>query len=307
MSAFRSVVFLSGGVGGARLLHGMAQVLPAESLTAIVNTGDDFEHWGLSVSPDLDTVMYTLSGLADEARGWGLLNETFRARSLMERYGAAGWFALGDQDLATHITRSQALRNGESLTAVTTRLCEAVGVRQRILPMCDAPRHTMIDTFDYGSLPFQEWLVKHRAPSVRAVRFVGETRASSAVHHALEQADLIVLGPSNPYVSIDPILTLSGLRQRLVDKCVVALSPIVAGRAVKGPLADMVRTLSGHEPSPHAIAAHYQGLVRAMVVEHGDEDSLQDMPVFATKTIMGGAEDRARLAREVLAFAERVR
>lgn len=307
MSAFRSVVFLSGGVGGARLLHGMAQVLPAEALTAVVNTGDDFEHWGLSVSPDLDTVMYTLSGLADEARGWGLLNETFRARSLMERYGAAGWFALGDQDLATHITRSEALRAGVTLTAITARLCEAVGVRQRILPMCDAPRRTMVDTFDFGTLPFQEWLVKHRAPSVQAVRFVGETRASSAVHHAIEHADLIVLGPSNPYVSVDPILTLTGVRERLAQKCVVALSPIVAGRAVKGPLADMVRTLSGLDPTPSAIVAHYGGLLRGMVVEHGDAHTVTDLPVLATHTIMGGADDRARLAREVLAFAERLR
>jgi LPPG:FO 2-phospho-L-lactate transferase len=307
MSPLRSVVFLSGGVGGARLLHGMAQVLPAEVLTAIVNTGDDFEHWGLSICPDLDTVMYTLGGLADETRGWGLLNETFRARGLMERYGAAAWFALGDQDLATHIMRSQALREGATLTAVTARLSEAVGVRQRILPMCDGPRHTMLDTFEFGPLPFQEWLVKHGAPSVRAVRFVGETRASSAVHHALEHADLVVIGPSNPYVSIDPILTLTGVRERLAQKCVVALSPIVAGRAVKGPLADMVRTLSGLEPSPEAIVAHYQGLVRGMVVEEGDASSIRNLPVHATHTIMGGAADRARLAREVLAFAERLR
>ncbi len=306
MSPFRSVVFLSGGVGGARLLHGMAQVLPSEALTAIVNTGDDFEHWGLSVSPDLDTVMYTLSGLADESRGWGLLDESFRARSLMERYGGPSWFALGDQDLATHITRTQALRDGTSLTAVTARLCKAVGVRQQILPMCDQPRRTIIDTFEYGSLPFQEWLVKYRAPSVQAVRFVGANGATSAVHHAIERADLIVLGPSNPYVSIDPIITLSGVRERLAQKCVVALSPIVAGRAVKGPLADMVRTLSGLEASPQAIAAHYRGLVRGMVVEHGDAEALSHLPMHETSTIMGGAADRARLAREVLAFAERL-
>ncbi len=307
MSPFRSVVFLSGGVGGARLLHGMAQVLPAEALTAIVNTGDDFEHWGLSICPDLDTVMYTLGGLADEARGWGLLDETFRARGWMERYGAPGWFALGDQDLATHITRTQALCEGVSLTALTARLCQAVGLRQRILPMCDQPRRTMIDTFEFGPLPFQEWLVKHRAPAVQAVRFVGDSAATSAVHHAIEHADLVVLGPSNPYVSVDPILTLAGVRERVAQKCVVALSPIVAGRAVKGPLAEMVRTLSGLEPSPQAIVSHYQGLIHGMVVEHGDEGTLQEVPGFATKTVMGGAADRARLAREVLKFAERLR
>lgn len=306
MSPFKSVVFLSGGVGGARLLHGMAQVLPVQALTVIVNTGDDFEHWGLSVSPDLDTVMYTLSGLADEARGWGLAGETFRARSLMERYGAPGWFAIGDQDLASQTIRTQALRQGETLTAITSRMCEALGVNQQILPMCDAPRRTVIDTFDFGALPFQEWLVKHRAPSVQGVRFVGETGASSAVHHAIEHADLIVIGPSNPYVSIDPILTLKGVRERLAQKCVVGLSPIVAGCAVKGPLADMIRTLSGSEPSPNAIVAHYAGLLRGLVVESGDGASLTTLPVHETATVMGGAGDRARLAREVLAFAERL-
>ncbi len=307
MSTFRSVVFLSGGVGGARLLHGMAHVLPAEALTAIVNTGDDFEHWGLCVCPDLDTVMYTLSGLGHEVRGWGLHDETFRACGMMERYGTPPWFGLGDGDLATHLTRTQALRAGETLSSITARMAQCLGARPRILPMCDEPRRTMVDTFAFGLLAFQEWLVMHQAPAVRAVRFVGETGATSAVYTALEQADLVVIGPSNPYVSIDPILTLAGVRDQLLSKRVVALSPIVGGRAVKGPLADMIRTLSGLEPSAAAVAAHYDGLVTGLVVETGDEAAVAGLPVFGTATVMGGVADRTRLAREVLAFAERLK
>lgn len=304
MSAFRSVAFLSGGVGGARLLHGMAQVLAADRLTAIVNTGDDFVHWGLAVSPDLDTCMYTLSGLSDEARGWGLRDETFRARDAMARYGAPGWFALGDTDLATHLMRSEALSAGDTLTAVTRRLCERVGLAISLLPMCDGPRRTVLDTFDAGTLPFQEWLVKHGAPRVRAVRYQGETLATPAVHAALENADLIVIGPSNPYVSIDPILTLSGVRERIQHKKIVALSPIVNGRAVKGPLADMICTLAGVDPSPQAIVSHYRGLLTGIVVEHGDESAVNEVAVHATRTVMGDAADRKRLAQEVLAFCE---
>jgi LPPG:FO 2-phospho-L-lactate transferase len=304
MSGFGSVVFLSGGVGGARLLHGMAQVLAPERLTAIVNTGDDFVHWGLSVSPDLDTCMYTLAGLADETRGWGLRGETFRARDAMSRYGAAEWFSLGDADLATHLMRSEALARNQTLTQVTRQLCERLGVAVALLPMCDTPRRTFLDTFEHGTLPFQEWLVKYGAPRVNSVRYEGEHRATQDVHAALERADLILIGPSNPYVSIDPILTLLGVRERLAHKKVVALSPIVNGRAVKGPLVDMIRTLAGAEPSPRAVAAHYRGLLSGIVVERGDEIEVGELAVHATRTVMGDAADRQRLAREVLAFCE---
>jgi LPPG:FO 2-phospho-L-lactate transferase len=301
------IVFLSGGVGGARLLHGVAQAVPAEALTAIVNTGDDFTHWGLTVCPDLDTVMYTLSGLADEARGWGLSDESFRALEQMRAFGAPAWFALGDRDLATHLFRTEALARGVSLTDVTARLCTSLSVGPRILPMCDAPRPTLIDTFEHGELPFQRWLVEQHAPSVRAVSFGGEPRPSQQVLAALSAADYVILGPSNPYVSVDPILSLSGVRECLREKCVVAVSPIVAGRAVKGPLADMLRTLGHVEPSAAAIVQHYDGLLSGIVVEQGDETEVQGLPTLATRTVMGGAVDRLRLAREVLAFVERVR
>ncbi|MFT3923167.1 MAG: 2-phospho-L-lactate transferase [Myxococcales bacterium] len=307
MSApFHRVVFLSGGVGGARLLHGVAQALAPESLTVVVNTGDDFTHWGLTICPDLDTVMYTLADVADEARGWGLRDESFRTLERMRELGADAWFGLGDRDLATHLLRTQALAAGESLSSVTARLFELHGVKPRVLPMCDAPRPTWIDTLEHGELPFQRWLVEHRAPSVRSVRFRGEAQASARVLTALAEAELVLIGPSNPYVSVDPILTLGGVRDALQDKLVVTVSPIVGGRAVKGPLAEMIPRLAHRVASPAAIVEHYAGLLSGIVVEHGDEHGLS-IPSYAASTVMGGKADRLRLAREVLAFVEGLR
>lgn len=303
MTRFRNVVFLSGGVGGARLLHGLAQVLPPEALTAVVNTGDDLVHWGLHVSPDLDTVMYTLAGLSDDVRGWGLLDETFHALSAMRALGQEDWFALGDRDLATHMVRTQALAHGETLTEVTARLCQKLGVAVRVLPMCDQPRTTELSTYEKGLLDFQEWLVKEHAPRVQSVHFEGDAQASEHVLAALEDAELVVIGPSNPFVSIDPILTLRGVRERLSGKRVVAVSPIVAGRAVKGPLAEMIGSLLGREPSAAAIANYYAPLLGGFVVEQGDHEGLGELPVLATRTVMQSRADRARLASELLSFA----
>jgi LPPG:FO 2-phospho-L-lactate transferase len=302
------MVALSGGVGGARLLDGLAAVLAPGALTAVVNTGDDFVHWGLAVSPDVDTVVYTLSGLADEARGWGLRGETWNALETVRRLGGEDWFALGDRDLGLHLERTRALFAGETLTAITARVAARLGVSARILPMCDRPRRTVIVT-DEGALGFQEWFVKRRAqPSVRAVRFEGETRASDDVLGAIEAADAIVIGPSNPYVSIDPILTLDGVRDALARRPVIAVSPIVGGRAVKGPLAEMIGTLAHAAPSAGAIVAHYAAAgvrLRGFVVERGDEAGLA-LPVLATAAVMRDRDDRRRLAAEVLAFAERL-
>ncbi len=303
---WRTVVVLSGGVGGARLVHGLARALPPSALTTIVNTGDDFEHWGLWVSPDLDTVMYTLADLADVERGWGLAQESFAALERMRLYGEPGWFALGDRDLATHLTRTRALREGEGLSAVTARMCRALGIGSRVLPMTDAPRATWIETAEHGSLPFQEWFVRHRAPAVRSVRFVGAPEPSSGVLEALAGAELVVVGPSNPYVSIDPILTLPGVREAMAGKPVVAVSPIVGGLAVKGPLAEMILALAHEEPAPAAIARHYGPLLSGMVIEEGDEPGLEGVPVLSTRTIMSQREDSLRLARELLSFAERL-
>jgi len=298
------IVALSGGVGGARLLDGLARALPAGSLTAIVNTGDDFVHLGLNVSPDLDTVMYTLAGLADEERGWGLAGETFAGLGMVKRYGGPDWFGLGDTDLATHLLRTEALRAGQPLSAITARLCTALGIAQPVLPMSDAPLATMIDTVADGTLPFQQWFVRRRAePAVRAVRFEGARTAAPGVVPAIDACDAVVVGPSNPYVSIDPILCLDGVREALSRKPVVALSPIVGGAAIKGPLATMIRELTGEPASAGAVARHYRGLLRAMVVERGDEETVASMPVLGTSTVMRSRDDRLRLAREVLAFA----
>jgi LPPG:FO 2-phospho-L-lactate transferase len=300
-----SVAYLSGGVGGARLLQGLARVVPASSLSVIVNIGDDFDHWGLRVCPDLDTVLYVLSGLSDMQRGWGLRGETFRALELVRRYGGEDWFGLGDRDLATHVMRTQWLRAGETLTAITERLSRGLGVACRVLPMSDDRLETLIETEGEGVLGFQHWLVRRRGePRVKRVRFAGDARPSDAVMRALEAAELIVIGPSNPYVSVDPILSLPGVRERIAGKRVVAVSPIVGGRAIKGPLGEMIPALAGRGASAGAIAAHYGALLSGIVVEHGDEGSVQGTRVLGAKTVMKTARDRLQLAKTVLGFAE---
>lgn len=301
---FCRVVALSGGVGGARFLDGVARALPPGALTCIVNTGDDFVHLGLTICPDLDTVMYTLAGLGDETRGWGLAGESFAAMEMVRRYGGPAWFALGDRDLATHLLRSEALRAGEPLSSVTARLCAAVGIGARVLPMAEAPCRTMIETVSHGTLPFQEWFVGRRAqPAVRAVRFDGRPPPAPGVLEAIDAADVVLIGPSNPYVSIDPILALDGVRAALARRPVVAVSPIVGGRAVKGPLGTMIPELTGAAPSAAAIARHYGPLLRGLVVERGDEHDVAGVAVRATDTIMRTRADRLRLAEETLAFA----
>jgi LPPG:FO 2-phospho-L-lactate transferase len=300
-------VALSGGVGGARLLDGLAAVLPAGALTAVVNTGDDFQHWGLHISPDVDTVLYTLGGLAHEERGWGLSEESFGALSMMRRYGGEDWFALGDRDLATHLVRAEALRCGEKLAQITARLARALGIATRILPMSEEPCRTIVDTAAGDTLTFQEWFVRRRAPAVRRVWFDGNPAPAPGVLAAIADAELVVIGPSNPYVSIEPILSLPGIATALMRKPVIAVSPIVDGRAVKGPLADMILSLTGRAASAAAIARHYGPLLRGIVIEQGDEADVKTPHVLATSTVMRDRADRARLARELLAFAERLR
>lgn len=299
------VAALSGGVGGARFLDGLQRALPPGALTAIVNTGDDFEHCGLAISPDLDTVMYTLAGLADAERGWGLGGETWRALEALRGYGGDdGWFMLGDRDLGTHLARTAALRRGEPLSAVTRRLAAALGVPGTILPMTDGHAPTRVETAEHGTLPFQLWFVRHGAPSPLRVWTDGAPPPAPGVLGAIAEADVILIGPSNPYVSIDPILGLPGVRDAVARRPVVAVSPIVAGQAVKGPLARMIPALEGRPASAAAIAAHYQGLLRGLVVEAGD--AVPGLPVHATATVMRTPADRARLAEETLAFAERL-
>lgn len=311
------IVALSGGVGGARLIDGLRRALgeqAEDTLTAIVNTGDDFSHWGLHISPDLDTVMYTLAGLAHEARGYGLAEESFAALEMVKRYGGADWFALSDRDIGTHLVRTQALAQGESLSAITLRLCRALGVRVRVLPMADGPCRTLIE-LEPGACEgpstrsFQDWFVRLRAnPSVRRVFFEGDPAPAPGVLEAIERADLVVIGPSNPYVSIDPILTRRGVLSALAKRKVIAISPIVFGQAVKGPLAKMIPKLAGRAASAAAVAAHYQQILSGMIVERGDEIELlgqfPKLPVFPTATVMQNPEDRRQLGAELLGFAE---
>jgi LPPG:FO 2-phospho-L-lactate transferase len=302
MTWLKRVVALSGGVGGAKLVDGLAEVVPPEALTVVVNTGDDFVHWGLRICPDLDTVMYTLAGLAHPTQGWGLADESWNAFAMVERLGGPAWFRLGDRDLGVHLRRTERLASGASLTTVTTELCNALRVGTHILPMCDLPRATMLDT-DAGTLDFQTWLVgMHGAPAVERVWWTGPSAASPAVLAAIQEAEVVIIGPSNPYVSIDPILALDGVRAALAGRLVVAVSPIVGGRAVKGPLAAMIPTLAKREPSTSAIAEHYQDFIGGLVIEEGDAPTR--VPTLSTRTVMHTRDDRVRLAADVMGFVE---
>jgi LPPG:FO 2-phospho-L-lactate transferase len=303
------VVALAGGVGGAKLVDGLAAVLAPKELTVVVNTGDDFEHLGLRICPDLDTVTYTLAGLANPKTGWGRRDETWSFLETLERLGGPTWFRLGDKDLALHSERTRRLREGRPLSVVTRGLCEALGVQVRVLPMSDDPVATMVLT-DQGELPFQEYFVARRCePRVRGFRFEGVERArpSPEVLPALREADLVLLCPSNPWVSLDPILALSGLRKAVRAKLAFGVSPIVRGRAIKGPAAKMYSEM-GITPSALAVAEHYRDLLDGFVLDETDGDlegrvQSLGMRVLSTKTIMRSGQDRRDLANAVLAFA----
>jgi LPPG:FO 2-phospho-L-lactate transferase len=307
-----NVVALAGGVGGAKLAHGLAQILEPEQLTVVVNTGDDFEHLGLHISPDLDTVMYTLAGLANPETGWGLTGETWNFLDALDRLGGATWFRLGDRDLATHVERSRRLWAGESLTDVTAALCAALGVGPRVLPMTDDILRTMVQT-DEGELEFQEYFVHRRCePRVTGFRFDGLTSAfpTEAVLAALDAADVILFCPSNPFVSLDPILSLPGVRDRVGRRGAVAVSPIVGGQAIKGPAAKMFAEL-GWAVTAASVAEHYAGLLRGFVLDAVDAElkttiESDTLKILVTHTIMRTDADRARLAREVIDFGERI-
>lgn len=302
-----NVVALAGGVGGARLVDGLDRVLPPGALTVVVNTGDDFKHWGLQISPDLDTIMYTLAGLAPEERGWGIEGDTFHALQEAKRRGADDWFQLGDRDLITHLSRTQSMASGASLTQATAALCNELGVERTILPMSDAPYATQILTEDGEELPFQEWLVKARAaPKVRAVRYDGATEPTRAVLDALAAADLIAICPSNPYVSIDPILRLDGVSDALRGVTTLAVSPIIGGKAVKGPLGEMIPTIEGCEPSAKAVARHYGDLLDGYAVQRGDGFTAA-FPVFETNILIQSKKDRVVFARELLELSRSLR
>ncbi len=305
------IVALAGGVGGAKLADGLAQCLAPEDLTVIVNTGDDFEHLGLYVCPDLDTVCYTLAGLANPETGWGRAGDAFQALEAVGVLGGETWFGIGDRDLATHLERTRRLRIGQPLNQVMRDFCRAWGVTQAILPMSDQPVRTMVETRDLGELPFQEYFVRRRCePRVRGFRFVGMEAAQPApgAREALAQADLIVICPSNPWVSVDPILGVLGLRTASPGRApVVAVSPIIGGQAVKGPAAKMFSEL-GIQPSALAVAAHYEGLLAGFVLDSLDADLVgrAGLPALATETVMKTPQDRRQLAETVLDWAAKL-
>ena len=298
------IVALAGGVGGAKLAHGLAQILSPEELTIIVNTGDDFEHYGLSISPDLDTVCYTLAGLANPETGWGRVNETWNVIQNASRLGGPGWFNLGDQDLGTHLERTRRLREGQTLSQITREFCKAWGVEHTVLPMSDQPVRTIVET-DEGELAFQEYFVHRRCePRVKGFRFDGIEMAEPApgTREAIQSADAVVICPSNPWVSVDPILKVIPK----IKKPVTAISPIIGGQTVKGPAAKMYSEL-GIEPSAFAVANHYRGLATGFVLDEVDsqlDESVRglNMRTLVTNTLMKSHDDRKRLANDVLHF-----
>ena len=303
------IVALAGGVGGARLVDGLAQVLPPENLTVIVNTGDDFEHMGLKICPDLDTVCYTLAGIANPVAGWGRLDETWNVLESLSALGGPNWFRLGDRDLGTHLERTRRLRLGERLSQITQDFCRSWGIRLTVLPMSDDLQPTWVYT-DEGELPFQEYFVHRQClPRVRGFRFEGVERAKPApgVMEALAAAQVVIICPSNPWVSIDPILVVPGIREGVDAKLTVAVSPIIGGKTVKGPAAKMYAEL-GIEPSALSVARHYGALLSAFVLDQVDQSQReilhdQGLPSLVTDTLMPSASDRRRLAQEVLEFA----
>lgn len=309
MSYDGNVVALAGGVGGAKLAQGLAATIPGEALSIIINTADDFQLYGLTISPDVDTVMYTLAGIANPATGWGIADDTHETLAAIARYGENPWFTVGDRDFATHILRSHALSQGATLTDVTSRLATALGIQARLLPMTDRPVATEVLTTD-GWLEFQEYFVARRhADDVLDVRFNGIEHAtpSRALLDAIAAASVIIFCPSNPIVSIGPILAVPGMREALATAKapIVAVSPIVGGRALKGP-ADQMLAARGVEVSAIGVAGIYGDLLGGIVIDTADaalESPLRDMglQVLTTQTIMGDLDDRARLAGEILA------
>ncbi len=312
---------LSGGVGGAKLAVGLAHILTPEQLTIVCNTGDDFDHYGLRICPDLDSVMYALAGRNNEQQGWGLTDESWRVLDQLGAVGGETWFRLGDLDIATHLLRSELLRRGESLSEATRKLCEGFGIKHRLVPMSDDAVSTIVETVSEDNknsdLSFQHYFVREQCkPVVRGFYFEGIERATP--HPELLQPlinnsiDAVIICPSNPFVSVDPILQLPGVRAALRNTSapVIAVSPIVGGNAVKGPAAKMLRELN-YASSAFSVAEYYRDILDGFVIDHADADHIEaiselGIAVHATASIMKTLDDRAQLAQTVLQFASAV-
>jgi LPPG:FO 2-phospho-L-lactate transferase len=306
------ILALAGGVGGAKLVRGLASILEPGQLSVVVNTGDDFVFQGLSISPDLDTVTYTLAGLNNSELGWGISGETWKFLAALKRLGGEHWFQLGDQDLATHVMRSYWLSQGETLSQITNRVSSALGVRHAVGPMSDDPVRTFLDT-DIGELDFQTYFVRERCkPKVGKVWYAGasEAKPSQLLSKAMAHKSLsaIIICPSNPILSVAPILALPGIRSWMENSLapVIAVSPIIGGNAVKGPAAKLFREL-GREPSVAGIAEYYGDLLDGLVIDHEDKEKVPTVSAFGhrslvTNTLMKSDDDKHRLASDVLEF-----
>jgi LPPG:FO 2-phospho-L-lactate transferase len=311
MPAFNGkILALCGGVGGAKLAWGLTKTLSPEQLTIVVNTGDDFEHLGLHISPDLDTVMYTLAGINNRKLGWGLAGETWNCMEALETLGGETWFRLGDKDLATHLLRTQQLTEGKTLTTVTAQLCKKLGLQHRVLPMSNDAVRTLVDTHE-GELAFQNYFVRQQCkPVVRGMRFTGTETAtlSLEVLAALNDPDLraVIICPSNPLLSIAPILAVQGMKESLqkIAAKIIVVSPLIGGQAVKGPTAKMMQEMAIPTDSK-SIADFYAGLLDVLVIDESDQKdaasfSSADFAVHARKTLMKTDADKLALATSLL-------
>jgi LPPG:FO 2-phospho-L-lactate transferase len=306
----KKVVALAGGVGGAKLVYGLSRILPPEQLTVIGNVGDDFELYGLHISPDLDTVMYTLAEIANPMTGWGIHGDTTHMLEMMRRYGEQPWFRLGDHDLATHLLRTTWLRQGISLTDIMARLLAGLGVTHHLLPVTDDPLATMVETVE-GPLMFQDYFVRRQwQPTVTRVWFehADQTHMTPQVEAALREADLIVFCPSNPVLSIAPMLAVPGVRELLLTRhaMAVAISPFVGGKAVKGPAEKLMRELD-LDVSARGLIRYYEGLLDVLVIDQSDgvATEIDGVVIQATQTLMQTSEDKVRLAGEILEWVGR--
>jgi len=303
------IVALAGGVGGAKLAEGLSNCLKNDQLTVIVNTGDDLTLFGLHISPDLDTVCYTLAGLANPDTGWGQKEETWEVYGKLSKMDSPKWFRLGDHDLAIHLERTRLLAEGMTLTEVTQHICRKLGVTFQVLPMSDQVVRTMVHTRDNRLLSFQEYFVKEKCqPEVSSFEFFGIEKAnpSNKVVSAIQECDLVILCPSNPWVSIDPILNLGNIRESIKRKRAVAVSPIIGGKTIKGPAAKMFKEL-GIQPSAAAVAEHYRDILTGFILDTIDQTSDEvirrwGIIPYVTETIMRSSEDRMLLAKEAIKF-----
>jgi len=307
------ITALAGGVGGAKLAHGFKEILSPKDFTVVVNTGDDFWHFGLYICPDLDTVMYNLAGISNPVTGWGIKNDTYQTMDALEKLGGPRWFQLGDKDFATHLERTRRIRKGESLSHVTKDISRKLGVEHKILPMTDSYVPTYVNTIEFGVIPFQDYFVKyHFSPKIKDFVFkdIEKAKPTREVIKNIIESDAVVVCPSNPFVSIDPILALEEIKEILFRKYVVCVSPIVDGKALKGPLAKMFTELE-IDPNPINVAKHYYDFLNVIFIDHKDhkyQQAINHSSIICVESdiIMPNLKERIRLANEIINYLHNI-